>query len=570
MTSRAHPPFPPYSRTVCDESQAFAYFRTHGRSGDTEFASPSLGARLAAAIVRLAARELGAPSAALHVVAGGVIRPIARLTGDAPRSPTPITAAEPLAGSLDAEVLSTGAPLAIADGPPARLRPPMKRVVALLGVPVPGPRGEPTGVLWVGDRRPRQWSGAEIETVRSLAREIAAGLPPDAGVRDASRSWKAELLFLLTAESPIGLYAVDERDGSVLIHNRCFLEIFGLEEHASRFDGCDISHGEVLSRVSVQTSHPRAIRRVLTRISDPAVRRTIDSETLLTNGRRVHCYSAQIRDEGDAYLGRCYLIEDVTGRRRLERDALEQTRTHRELEERLRQSQKLEAIGRFAGGLAHDFNNVLSVVLSTSELALTGIAPETALWRDLDTIRAAARHGAGLTRRLLAIGRREPEHRESLDISEVVAETVPMIERMLPESIKLLVMEQSDGTRARADRHELQQVLLNLASNARDALPDGGTITIATRALRVPDDAHPTRVPDGHWVRLTVRDDGTGIAPEARDRLFEPFFTTKPPGKGTGLGLATVYGIVLHSQGHIVVESEPGNTRVEIYWPADS
>lgn len=554
MTPRAPHSYPPLTRTVCDEAQAFAFFRTHGRGGAVEFASPALGARLASAIVRLAARELDAQSAALQVVSSGVVRTIARLAPDAGFPvPVPIGAAEPLANTLCAEVVAKGTVIAIEDGYRGPASSPMRGASAMLGIPVGGAQREIAGVLWVGDRRPRRWTAEEIGRLRVLAGELGGGVPADAGVREASRSWKAELLHMLMVDSPMGLYAVDERDGSVLMHNRCFLEIFAMDELASRFDGCDISHPAVLSRVLTRTMRPMALRRVLTRISDPAVRRAIDSEIDLADGRRIHCWSAQIRDETDGYLGRCYLIEDVTARR--------------SLEERLAQAQKMEAIGHFAGGVAHDFNNVLAIILSTAEVSLAGTAPSTQAWKDLDTIRAAARYGGTLTNRLLAYARHLPAARTPVDVGAIVSETAPLIERLLPRNITLHLANHVEGHRILTDRGELQQVLLNLTANARDALPHGGDIVVETHAVVVPRDARPARVPDGEYVRVSVTDTGVGITAEARERMFEPLFTTKSAGRGTGLGLATVYGIVTNARGHIVVESVPGNTRFDVYMP---
>lgn len=240
----------------------------------------------------------------------------------------------------------------------------------------------------------------------------------------------------------------------------------------------------------------------------------------------------------------------------------------RRLEARLREAQKMEAIGRFAGAVAHDFNGVLTIVLSTAELALEDAAEGSELRRDLEAIRTAARHGADLTRRLLHFSRRAPVVREPVDVAVAVEETWPMIERLLPDRIALVRHGETSGLAARVDRTELQQVLLNLVANARDALTAGGEIAIGTEVVTIPDDARPEGVPPGDYVRLRVRDNGAGIPPEARTHLFEPLFTTKATENGTGLGLATVYGIVLHSQGHIAVESEPGDTVFDIYWPA--
>jgi two-component system cell cycle sensor histidine kinase/response regulator CckA len=230
------------------------------------------------------------------------------------------------------------------------------------------------------------------------------------------------------------------------------------------------------------------------------------------------------------------------------------------LEQQYQQAQKMEAVGRLAGGVAHDFNNLLTVILGYSEILLADINPADPRKADITAIQAAGRSAAGLTRQLLAFSRKQIIDPVVLDLNLVVANMKAMVGRLIGEDVRVvLVLAQAD-TFINADRGQIEQVLMNLAVNARDAMPGGGTLTITTANVVL--NAHGAAAhlcpKPGPYVVLTVTDTGTGLTPEAQARLFEPFFTTKEPGKGTGLGLATVHGIVLRSGGSVAVSSEPG------------
>ena len=234
---------------------------------------------------------------------------------------------------------------------------------------------------------------------------------------------------------------------------------------------------------------------------------------------------------------------------------LRDTTERRRLEEQLREGQKLEALGRLAGGVAHDFNNLLTVIKGNADLMKEGLPDGLTADELVDDIRGAADRAAGLVRQLLTFGRRQPVRPEVVDLNEVVKETVGMLRRVLGSKVQVAADLSPRAALVRADRTQLVQVVMNLAVNARDAMPRGGTLTVATRA--------------GRRVRLEVADTGTGMPPEVRAKIFEPFFTTKGPGKGTGLGLATVYGIVKQSGGEIAVDSTPGvGTTFRVDLPA--
>jgi two-component system, cell cycle sensor histidine kinase and response regulator CckA len=238
------------------------------------------------------------------------------------------------------------------------------------------------------------------------------------------------------------------------------------------------------------------------------------------------------------------------------------------LEDQLRQSQKMEAIGRLAGGVAHDFNNILTVILGHVSLA-QGRPDFHAARHDLEQIRGAAERAASLTHQLLAFSRRQPLQAQPLDLGRTVTETAAMLRPLLGGEIALVVENAEPQGTVLADPGQLSQVVLNLAVNARDAMPRGGTLRIATRDVELAAVAgrqEDVGVPAGSYVSLAVSDTGVGMDAETRAHIFEPFFTTKE--QGTGLGLATVYGIVHQSGGHIAVESQLGaGTRFTVYLP---
>jgi two-component system cell cycle sensor histidine kinase/response regulator CckA len=242
----------------------------------------------------------------------------------------------------------------------------------------------------------------------------------------------------------------------------------------------------------------------------------------------------------------------------------------RKLEAQLLQAQKMDAIGQLAGGVAHDFNNLLMVISSYAELALDSLTSEHPLHRNFDEILKASHRAADLTRQLLAFSRKQMQSLQALDLNHVLRDLARMLPRLIGEDIELELHYGPDLGRVQADPVQIEQVIMNLAANARDAMPQGGKLTVATANIHV-DEAYVHQrplVPLGHYVLLTVTDSGRGISPEHLPHIFEPFFTTKDEGKGTGLGLATVYGIVKQSNGFIWVYSEPGmGTTFKIYLP---
>lgn len=257
------------------------------------------------------------------------------------------------------------------------------------------------------------------------------------------------------------------------------------------------------------------------------------------------------------------IFADITARKRAEEE-------RERLQAQLNQSQRLESLGRLAGGVAHDFNNMLGVILGYTELALEQVRPGDPLWSEIGEIKAAAERSAELTRQLLGFARRQTAVPHVIDLNEALEDTLKLLRRLIGEDIDLVWRPGSAIWPVKLDPSQLHQILTNLCANARDAINGVGTITIETAARTVDEEwceRHPPLTP-GDYVLLTISDSGCGMDRETLQHLFEPFFTTKPLGKGVGLGLATVYGIVQQNRGFINAYSEPGQgTSVYIYLP---
>jgi len=263
-----------------------------------------------------------------------------------------------------------------------------------------------------------------------------------------------------------------------------------------------------------------------------------------------------LRTEDQRAAGLEVIAEDVTERRALE--------------EQLRQAQKIEAVGQLAGGMAHEFNNYLGIVLGYSELLLEEAGTTEGLRRNVAEIKAATQRAASVTRQLLALSRRQVLEPKVLDVNAVVWETHKLLRRLIPGNIDLVPVLEPNLQPVKVDPAQIQQILINLVVNARDAMPRGGKVVIETANVELDEEyaGHHIEVQPGRYVMLAVSDNGSGIDEPTRARIFEPFFTTKQEGKGTGLGLSTVYGIVRQSGGHITVESAlREGTRFRIYLP---
>jgi two-component system, cell cycle sensor histidine kinase and response regulator CckA len=294
---------------------------------------------------------------------------------------------------------------------------------------------------------------------------------------------------------------------------------------------------------------------------DANIHRLVDEETLTIPNRAFR------RKDGKEVIVEIDAVLIEESGRRIVFNVVHSLAERRALEEQLRQAQKMEAIGRLAGGVAHDFNNLLTAILGYAELILDS-DPSPDVKHSVDEIRKAGERAAALTKQLLAFSRKQVLQPKILDLNEVLAEVDGMLRRTLGEDVTYEAERDPHLWRVLTDPGQLQQVLLNLAVNARDAMPEGGIIRIATRnvSLRAAKLPEVPKVDEGDYVLLEVSDTGHGMDPETLSHAFEPFFTTKERGKGTGLGLSTVYGIVKQSGGYIRIESDAGKgTRVLVY-----
>lgn len=269
------------------------------------------------------------------------------------------------------------------------------------------------------------------------------------------------------------------------------------------------------------------------------------------------------------FMARKFLLTDKKGNKQIVA-VLRDITEYKRLEAQFLQSQKMEAIGVLAGGVAHDFNNLLNVINGYTELMLDEIDKNNLLHKDLEQVRDAGQRAAKLTSQLLAFGRKQIMQPEILDLNEVIAGMTSMLRRMIGEDIEFISSSHPEPVLVNADPGKIQQVIMNLVVNARDAMPGGGRLTIETATQDFEEDYirnHPVAKP-GSYALLAISDNGTGMDPDTQARIFEPFFTTKDKQKGTGLGLSTVYGIVKQSNGFIWVYSEPGKgTTFKLYFP---
>jgi hypothetical protein len=308
----------------------------------------------------------------------------------------------------------------------------------------------------------------------------------------------------------------------------------------------------------VPSERPDEIPGILQKIAQGETIQHYESARVTKDGRRldVSISVSPLRDAKGDIVGASAIARDITAQKRAE--------------SQLRQSQKMEAIGRLAGGVAHDFNNVLAIVNACAEFLRDRIDPAAEPSSYIENIKKATERGASLTRQLLAFSRSHEIQPRVLDLNERLKDIGKLLRPLMGDDVEILIVSKSPAAVVEADPGQLDQVVVNLAVNARDAMPNGGKFILETRAARF-DEAFAEQHQDmaaGKYVVLAVSDTGNGMDEATVSRIFEPFFTTKEVGKGTGLGLSTVYGIVKQSAGHILVYSEPGHgTTFKIYLP---
>ena len=427
------------------------------------------------------------------------------------------------------------------------------------------------GLLYVGNVSARVFDAQHEEVLQRLADHAAIAMHNArlfADEQAARASAQAAAQALRESESvlqramevgQIGSWTSSVAYGGTLEWSSETFRIFGVapeDFRGGREDFVDRVHPEDRERVdaardaALATGQPLRVDHRIVR-PDGAVRWVHERADIL--------YDAHGRPAG--FIG---VVQDITERKQAE-EALQAA------EEQLRQSQKMDAIGRLAGGVAHDFNNLLSIITGRSELLLLRREMADSARRDIELIHRTADRAASLTRQLLAFSRKQVLQPKVLDLNAVVANMGRMLRRVIGEDVELVIVARPGLGRVSADPGQLEQVILNLAVNARDAMPGGGRLTIETGDVPLDLDharRHPGVKPGTH-VMLAVTDTGIGMEPAIRERIFEPFFTTKDVGRGTGLGLSTVYGIVQQSGGTIWVYSEPGRgSTFKIYLPS--
>lgn len=371
---------------------------------------------------------------------------------------------------------------------------------------------------------------------------------------------QGELLRVTLTSIGDGVIATDA-DGKVTFLNPTAEALTGWK--AGEAEGRPL--GEIFKRIDENTREP--VSTDLEAISGETHRTTPTPTTLITREGKeipIEDSNALIRDADGNIVGAISVFHDISRRRKAEQ-ALTET------ESRLRQSQKLEAIGTLTGGVAHDFNNLLTAILGNVQLAFRKISPADPVQINLVEIEKAGNRAAGLTRQLLAFSRRQHLNRSSINLNDTIAEIFKLIERVIGADVHITAGYDQDLWPVYADSAQIEQIIMNLSINARDAMPDGGRLTIETNNIEL--DEHYSRhypyVQPGKYVQITVSDTGSGMDDETKARIFEPFFTTKEVNKGTGLGLAMIYGIVKQHEGHINVYSELGHgTTFKIFLPA--
>ncbi len=340
-----------------------------------------------------------------------------------------------------------------------------------------------------------------------------------------------------------------------VVHDTETLRILAVNEAAVRAYGWSREEWLSLTLLELRVGEPEAVRGGL-RALGPGVETVTGVQHRKKGGSVIEVEVVTYPLELGGRPARISLVQDVTARKRLE--------------EHLQQAQKLDAIGSLAGGVAHDFNNILSIILSYSSMLLESVKPDDAMRADLEEIHQAAQRASDLTRQLLAFGRRQILQPRPLRLDTIVLDMEKMIRRVLREDVELTIVPAADLGSANVDPSQLEQVILNLVVNARDAMSRGGKLTIETFETEL-DEAHAREllnVTPGRYIVLAVSDTGVGMDKATQARIFEPFFTTKRASKGTGLGLSTVFGIVSQSGGHVTVESEPGcGTVFKVYFP---
>ncbi|HAH07543.1 MAG TPA: hybrid sensor histidine kinase/response regulator [Elusimicrobia bacterium] len=421
------------------------------------------------------------------------------------------------------------------------------------------------GALFEARHRRKDGSVFDVEASLNCARAggkiFAVDISRDITERKRLEKEMAEQGALLKAQqeaSPDGILVVDE-SGGIRSCNQRFVDMWGIPPEVIAF----ASDERALQSIIGKLVDPQGFSRKVDYLYRHREERSRD-DIHLKDGRTFDRHSSPMFSQEGRYLGRVWYFRDITESRSGEKALLES-------EGRLLQSQKMEVVDRLAGGIAHDFNNLLTAILGYCGFLLNDIPKNDPRHTDVEEIRSAGERAAGLTRQLLAFSRKQVMQFKVLDLNTVLTDMGKLLRRLIGENIVLTVSCAEDLPLIKADPGQMEQVIMNLAVNSRDAMPNGGRLTVETRGIEFAGEqalSQDVVMPPGCYALLAVNDTGAGMDAEILKHLFEPFFTTKELGKGTGLGLATVYGIIKQSGGFIDVESEPGRgTTFKIFLP---
>jgi PAS domain S-box-containing protein len=403
--------------------------------------------------------------------------------------------------------------------------------------------GELVGVLAVFTRLPL--TGVRLTALAAIANEVAVGIERKLAEEALHRSEERYRRIVETAHE--GIWVIDAAGHTTFVNERMAAML-----------GREVAEMEGASFTDFMDEEARRVAALKLDARRQGVAEQHEFRFLRKDGTEVWTVveTTPFFDDAGTFAGALAMITDLTERRRME--------------DRLRQSQKLEAVGRLAGGVAHDFNNVLTAIIGAAEDLAARLAPGDPLHEDVTDIRTAAHRAAQLTRQLLAFGRKQATQPRVVDVREIVADMERLLRRLIGENIELSVATEPCPAAVRADPGQLEQIVINLAVNARDAMPRGGRLTIETSGAQLGDEdlRRLVDVAPGDYVLLSVSDTGTGMTPEVMSHLFEPFFTTKGAQGGTGLGLSTVYGIVKQGGGGVFVSSAPARgSTFQVYLP---
>ena len=395
----------------------------------------------------------------------------------------------------------------------------------------------------------------EIQVLDEMGMDISYALEVNRHEQDRQKAdeelrWRTAF-FEAQVDSALDGVLVLDRNGKKILQNQRLSDLFGIPLHISN----DPDDAVQFQFVRALVKNPDRFEEKVNRLNSHPEEVSRD-EVELIDDTILERYSAPVRDKALNYYGRIWTFRDITERR--------------QLEEQFRQAQKMEAVGQLTGGIAHDFNNQLQVILGCSEFISRELEGNPRLSRMAEMIVNAAKRGADLTHRMLAFARRQTLQPRPVDVNKLLVDMESFLRRTLSVEIELEIAQRGEECNATVDPTQLDNALLNLCVNARDAMPGGGTLIVGAKNVVLDidyADQNPGVTP-GQYVLIEVSDTGCGIGPENLPRVFEPFFTTKGAGKGTGLGLSMVYGFAKQSQGHVKIYSEQGcGTSVRLYLP---